>query len=291
MSSERSGIPARPIALFVALVLAFAHARAADDKASLSFAFATQAGSGIYDIEGRVVQIYRIPIEFTVRPLADDRIWGAAVRLPITFGFYDYKASDTLQGQFPDHVGTASLLPGVRFDVRAKPNWILSPYADLGAAKDFTGDQLVWVYDVGLKSVVSFPAGAWDGRAGQELLWAGAAQTAEPLTGWYGEADVGFEFRHELPWNLGKNRADIGLFAVYRHYFKHETSFETSSPIATFSAEPATIPGVNEQTELGLSFGTRPTLSWWKLSMPKLGLSYRFGDGISAVRLIFGEIF
>jgi hypothetical protein len=54
--------------------------------------------------------------------------------------------------------------------------------------------------------------------------------------------------------------------------------------IASFSAEPATIPGVNEQTEVGISFGTRPKLAWWKVSMPKLGLSYRFGDGISAVR-------
>jgi hypothetical protein len=281
----------RPIAIVAAIVLALGGARAADGDASLSFAFATQAGSGIYDIEGRVVQIYRVPIEFTVRPLEAERRWGAAVRLPITFGFYDYKASDTLQGEFPDHVGTASVLPGVRFDVRAKPSWILSPYLDVGAAKDFSGGSLVWVYDAGLQSVVSFPVGTWDGRAGQELLWAGAAQTADPLTGWYGETNVGFEFRRELAFNIGKSRGDIGLFAVYHRYFKHARSSQDASPIAAYSAEPATIPGVNEQTELGVSFGTRPKLAWWKVSMPKLGLSYRFGDGISAIRLVFGEIF
>jgi hypothetical protein len=291
MYPRRDRSPERAIAAAVALVAVFAGARAAEDPASLSFAFASQAGSGIYDIEGRFVQIYRIPIEFTVKPLIEERRWGAAVLLPITFGFYDYKASDALSGEFPTHVGTASLVPGVRFDVRAKPNWVLSPYVDLGAAKDFSGGSLVWVYDVGLKSVVSFPAGSWDGRAGQELLWAGAAQTSDPLTAWFGEADVGFEFRHELPWNLGKSRADVGIFAVYRRYFRHSESFESASPIATFSAEPATVPGVNEQTEVGFSFGTRPKLAWWKLSMPKLGLSYRFGDGIGAIRIIFGEIF
>ena len=281
----------RWVALLLALCVASAVARAAEDPAPLSFAFASQAGSGIYDIEGRVVQIYRIPVDFTVRPMNDERRWGAKVRMPVTFGFYDYKASDALEGQFPTHVGTASLVPGVCFDVRAKPNWVLSPYVDFGAAKDFSGGSLVWVYDAGLQSVVSFPAGTWDVRAGQELLWAGAAQAEDPLTGWYGEADVGFEFRHELPWNLGKSRADIGVFAVYHRYFKHSRSFESSSPIATYSAEPATIPGVDEQTEVGVSFGTRPKLAWWKLSMPKLGLSYRFGDGISAVRIVFGEIF
>src|SRR5512145_1047402 len=72
--------------LFVAL-LAAAAAHAADDK-PLSFAFAAQAGSGVYSIEGRVVQIYRIPIGFTIRTLQDDRVWGAEVTLPLTFGFY-----------------------------------------------------------------------------------------------------------------------------------------------------------------------------------------------------------
>ena len=48
---------------------------------------------------------------------------------------------------------------------------------------------------------------------------------------------------------------------------------------------------VDEQTEIGLSFGTRPKIAWWKVSLPNLGLSYRFGDGVSGVRLIFGASF
>ncbi len=272
------------IANVAALVLAFAAARAADD-ATLSFAFASQAGSGIYDIEGRVVQIYRVPVAFTVRSLREERRWGATVSLPITFGFYDYEASDALQGDFPTHVGTASLLPGIRFDVPARQNWILSPHVDIGAAKDFSGGSLVWVYDAGLRSVVSFPTGAWDGRAIQELLWAGAAQTGDSLSDWYAEAKVGLEFRRELAVNIGKSRGDIGVFVVYQRYFKNSQS------VAVRSAAPSTTPGVDEQTEIGASFGTRPKLAWWKLSMPKLGLSYRFGDGISTVRVVFGEIF
>ena len=271
----------------VALIAASAGAHAADDNASVSFAFASQAGSGIYDIEGRVVQVYRVPISFTVRPLEEGRRWGAAVRLPITFGFYDYDAGEALQGNFPTHVGTASLLAGVRLDVRLTASWVLSPYVDAGAAKDFSGDSLVWVYDVGLRSVVSFPAGTWDGRAGQELLWAGAADTNDPFTDWFAEAKVGLEFRRELPLSVGRSRVDIGLFGAYHRYFK---SSEPESVAVTFAA-PATTPGVNEQTELGVSFGTRPALAWWKLSMPKLGVSYLFGDGVSAVRVIFGESF
>ena len=112
-----------------------------------------------------------------------------------------------------------------------------------------------------------------------------AAASGVPLTDWYGEAKVGFEFRRELPVNVRKSRGDIGLFVVYERYFKEEAS------VAVTYAAPASVPGVDEQTEIGATFGTRPKLAWKKVGLPKLGLSYRFGDGISGVRLVFGEIF
>jgi hypothetical protein len=275
-------------AALAALAFTAAHA---DDEAPLSFAFAAQAGSGIYSIEGRVVQIYRIPIDVTIVPIEGDRIWGLNLSFPATLGFYDYEAQDVLQGDFPSNVGTASVLAGVRFPVRVKPNWMLYPHADAGAAKDFSGGSLVWTYDAGAKSVVSFPAGNWDGRVGQELLWAGAAQSGSPLTGWYGEANAGFEFRRALPWTSGRWQWDWGMFGVYRHYF-HES---TSSVVAYSSPAPRSASdhtgSVDEQTEIGFSFGTRPKMSWKVVSVPKLGLSYRFGDGVHGVRFVIGEIF
>jgi len=265
-------------------------ALAAEEK-SISFAFASQAGSGIYSIEGRVIQIYRIPIAFDIKPLEEETVWGVSMTLPLTFGFYDYEPADVLEGQLPTSIGTASLLPGVEFTVRAKKNWILSPHVDFGAAKDFSGDNLVWVYDTGIRSVVSYPVGSWDGRAGQELLWAGAAQTGNPLTDWYGEAKVGFEFRHVLPWSSGRSQWDLGGFVVYEHYFKDHGLDVTTYAAPAIATDTTPTKTVNEQTEIGFSFGTRPKLAWKKVSLPKLGLSYRFGDGIHGVRLIFGEIF
>ncbi len=279
-----------PIRIGIAiLLLTVSTAARGADESSLSFAFATQAGSGIYSVEGRVAQIYRIPVAFTVKALDDDEIWGAAITLPLTFGFYDYKAADVLEGELPTHIGTASLLPGVEFNVRAKKGWILSPHVDFGAAKDFSGDNLVWVYDVGVRSVVSFPVSTWDGRAGQELLWAGAAQTGNALTDWYAEATVGFEFRHELPGSSTRTRWDAGVFIVYDRFFKDNGS--VSVPVAVTFAAPSSTSIVDERTQIGVSFGTRPKLAWKQLSLPKLGLSYFFGDGIHGVRFVIGEIF
>ena len=281
MISERLGI--------VVLLLAASTAALVADDSSLSFAFASQAGSGIYSVEGRVAQIYRVPVAFTVKPLDDDRIWGADFTLPVTFGFYDYKAADVLDGEFPTHIGTASLLPGVEFNVRATKNWILTPHVDFGAAKDFSGDNLVWVYDVGVRSVVSFPVSTWDGRAGQELLWAGAAQTGNALTDWYAEATAGFEFRHELPGSSTRTRWDAGVFVVYDRFFRDDRSIPVAVTFAAPSSTSAST--IDEQTQIGVSFGTRPKLAWKQLSLPKLGMSYFFGDGIHGVRFVIGEIF
>jgi hypothetical protein len=272
-----------PMLLAVALA-----APAAAQEEPLSFAFASQAGSGIYGIEGRVVQIYRIPVSFSVIPLEEDRRWGLSMNFPMTFGFYDYEPKDALHGEFPNHVGTASLLSGVEFKVRATEKWTLSPYVDLGAAKDFSGGTAAWVYDIGILSVVSFPAGTWDARAGQKLVWAGAAQSGDALTDWYGEAMVGFEFRHVLPWSSARSVWDLGLFTTYQHYLRQKTD---STAVSFAAPAPTSTTGVDDQTEIGFSFGTRPKLAWWKVSLPNLGLSYRFGDGIHGVRLIFGDVF
>lgn len=282
----------RPLIALTAALVFFASA-AADDE-PLSFAFASQAGSGIYDIEGRVVQIYRIPISFGVKELGgEERDWGVSLSSPLTFGFYDFEPEDAFTGEFPTHVGTASLLPGVGFAVRAKRNWILSPRIDFGAAKDFSGGSLAWVYDLGLRSDVTFPVGSWDALAAQELLWAGAAQTGSALTGWYGQAMVGFELRHLLPWSSGRSQWDTGLFIAYRRFMKDDLSqsvaYAAVAPAPSSTSSPDS--WIDEQTEVGISFATRPKLAWWKLSLPNLGLSYRFGDGISGVRLIFGAAF
>ena len=45
------------------------------------------------------------------------------------------------------------------------------------------------------------------------------------------------------------------------------------------------------QYEVGVTFGTRPSIKLWKIPLPRLGLSYRFGEDLSAIRLIFGSPF
>jgi hypothetical protein len=45
---------------------------------------------------------------------------------------------------------------------------------------------------------------------------------------------------------------------------------------------------IRATNELGLSFGTTPSLTVWSIRLPRLGLGYRWGSGVRGIRLNFG---
>ena len=78
--------------LSMALLVRASSTRAQTDSgtASLNYAFATQLGSGIYRVNERTVQVYRLT--FTVQlHHPGDKGWWIRLRFPLTFGFYNFK--------------------------------------------------------------------------------------------------------------------------------------------------------------------------------------------------------
>jgi len=48
---------------------------------------------------------------------------------------------------------------------------------------------------------------------------------------------------------------------------------------------------VGVQWELGLTLGTRTPVDLWRFKVPRLGIGYCFGDGVSPVRVLIGSAF
>src|SRR5690349_1288385 len=91
----------------------------AEDEAvgqSLNYVFATDLGSGVYDFEGRTLQIYRFTYEKELRKVDEDTI-GVSFVLPWTFGFFDFHPLDVLTEGIPTRVDSFSLVPGFEFDI------------------------------------------------------------------------------------------------------------------------------------------------------------------------------
>src|SRR6516164_4054347 len=98
-----------------------------------SYAFANEFGSGIYDIGGRTIQIYQLPLSFQLRePTPGNSPPGLTFLAPITIGFFDYKAQDLLHLELPSSIATLSFEPGVQHEYRFGDAWRLYPYMKAG---------------------------------------------------------------------------------------------------------------------------------------------------------------
>jgi hypothetical protein len=248
----------------------------------LNFAFASQVGSGVYAVDGRTVQIYRIPVDMRLRSVSDDpRRWGLKLTLPVTLGFYDFAPRDVVTSGLPEEVGTLSLVPGVQLEVPVGSSWELAPFAEAGVAQDFESGTSTAVYALGLESEYTFAWSAVDGRLGNRLLWAGITGGGALVADDYGELETGLELTHALWFAVAGHPADAGLFAASYLYF---------NPLEGLGGEADRFE-MQDQWEIGITFGTRPPLAYKKLRAPRIGASYRFGDGISAARLVLGAAF
>ena len=78
---------------------------------SISYVFATDLGSGIYDLDGRTLQIYQFWYRKALREATPEK-FGARFELPVTFGFFDFKPIDVLSHGIPTRVDSFSVVPG-----------------------------------------------------------------------------------------------------------------------------------------------------------------------------------
>jgi hypothetical protein len=246
---------------------------------SLNYAFATQLGSGIYSVNGRTVQIYRITVSPQIR--SPEESWGLRIRLPLTFGFYDFKLEDVVEKGLPDRLGTLAFVPTAEFEFRLRREWWLLPSAGMGLGKDFSGGEFNFIYALGVRSLAIFSFERSDLRLGNRLVYTGYTSDSLDFVDDFGMFETGIDWRRPLGFELGGHVVDGSLFAANYLYF-------VSPQLFRLAPEP-----IEMRTEWELGFTLGFTEAWKVLGvrMPRLGLSYRFGSGAEAIRFIIGDAF
>ncbi len=271
-------IPLLALALSLAPALAPAHAADPDDPTTrINFAHAADLGLGTFSVEGRSVQIYRIPLSYTLRPVRDGR-WGVKLTFPVSFGLHDFKIGDIGEGDIIESLDTVSVVPGVEFQLPLRQHWMLKPYAELGGGQDLSSGGYALIYAAGLKSLATFPRGGFELGFGSALKLSGSRTTDGALIDNLASVEVGLDARHPLGFSIGQHRADFSVYATVRH-FLDELEFPG------FQGGPV---GVRNLYEVGVTFGSEPQLEIWGIPLSRLGVSYRFGDGLRAWRINFG---
>jgi len=244
----------------------------------MHYAFATYLGSGIYRVENTTVQVYRIPFEFGILK-DEDRRWGVRLQVPVTLGFYHFTIEDLVVTELPERVATISVVPSLRFPIRVDRHWTLTPFVDFGAATDLDEHKESWVFGGGIAAKALYPVADYELRPGFRALWAHRA--ADDLE--YGEdlvkLETGLDVRVPLWFSVRGRQADFGVF------FKNYSYFEE---LEFLRPELGPI-NLTTQWEFGVTLGTRTPLEFLGFKLPPVGMSYRFGDDVSAVRIVFGD--
>jgi hypothetical protein len=247
--------------------------------ASINYVFATDLGSGVYDLDGRVLQIYQLTYRKDLRESTDDQL-GVRFEVPVTLGFFDFDPVDVLDEGLPSRVDSFSVVPGLMLDHVMENDWHFMPYARAGfsvASSSVDG----WLYGLGLRLQRRREYGAWSSLIRSELAVAGVSYRDDSVPNdEFMRARQGFDFTRGLGWKAFGREAELGLYAI-----------------GDFILDPPTVPlaGARRreplQAEIGFTFATRARIKIWRFDAPRLGFGYRFAGDLSAWRFVIGEPF
>ncbi len=241
-----------------------------------NFAHASFLGAGFYSVGGRQIYIIRLDLNFTLRS-EDDHPWGLYLTFRPTFGFYDFKPRDVSDFDFPDSVGTLSVPPGIEFRLPVLDNWLLKPFVEAGPVWEFDSDTVTWIYGLGVESRAEFPAHESRFLLWNTLLWAGNWESDISSADDFVVFETTIEWRRLMGWTPGGHPTELGPLLRAEFYLD---ALGISPP----EGEPIEI---DHRYEVGLTWGLTERVLKWRMPIPRVGLTYRFGEGDSGYRLLF----
>ena len=250
------------------------------EQAVIDFGFATQLGSGVYTMSGRTLQVYKLPFGYEFDHAADARV-RARLTLPVTLGFLDFEPIDVVQTGLPRSLDSLSFVPGLTLEVMLSPRWRLEPFVEAGVAEDRATDADQRIHAAGLRSIYDLRNEATAWQLYDEILYTSVEQRSLDRTDDFTRLRLGVTARR--PFDI----AGYGRRADYLVYGYTDLFLDTpDSPLNGEEDE-----GGDAQFEFGVTFGTTEPLRLWRIPLPRIGLGYRFGDGLSVYRLVFGTPF
>lgn len=255
------------------------------DTGYANYGFASELGTGVYEINGSTIQVYGFTPGYRLRDAQPDGGRpGIRLIFPVTVGFFDFQLQDLAHLEVPRHIGALSLEPGVELDWWLHENWHVYPYLKGGASFASSEEANAYIWAIGARSDYRFSV--LDGPD----LWRADLTHAQvhypaPLADGTTQANDSFtrlrngvELRRSFGAAAGR-RFELGVYGVSDIYFD-----APHGPQSGISAKTL-------QFEGGLMFGANPMYQVWGIPLPRLGIGYRSAGVLSGWRLVLGDPF
>jgi hypothetical protein len=244
---------------------------------SINYVFATDLGSGVYDLGGRSLQIYRLTYEHDLRETRSDQT-GVRFVLPVTAGFFDFSPVDVISKGPPTRVDSFSVVPGIELDRELRDDWHLIPYARFGFSVASSSVDGV-LYGAGLRMERTADFHGWDSFLRGEMAYAGVAYRHDTRGDHFLRLRQGADFTRNIG-GLGKHRDfELGIYAIFDLIVDPPTA-----PVANARQVPI-------QAEFGVTLATRPRIKIWRFNAPRVGIGYRLAGELSSWRIVLGVPF
>ncbi len=245
--------------------------------ASINYVFATDLGSGVYDLDGRTLQIYQLSWRHDLRETTAEN-FGIRFELPVTFGFFDFKPVDVLSEGVPTRVDSFAVVPGLSLDYPLPRDWHLVPYARAGfsvASSSVDG----WLYGAGVRVEKRSDFHGWNSLVRSELAIAGVDYRDDAPNDEFVRLRQGFDLTRGIGWKIAGRETELGLYGIFDVVLDPPTA-----PLNGGQRQSI-------QAEFGFTLATRPRFVIWRWDAPRLGFGYRLAGELSAWRFVIGTPF
>lgn len=222
------------------------------------------------DVSTRSLQLYRLPIGFTLRDL-EQRRWGLRLTLPVSLGLYEARAATDLEDLL-ERLQAITVVPGVELQLRAGPHWVVRPFGEVGVGKTTAGTTET-LFAAGVRAAGRYHVLDTAVTLGGAVRYA-SDRSSRTWVEDYTTVELGIDLQAPLGFVVGPRRASGGLYGIARLF-----------PDLSFTGTPAEGLEVDRVYEVGLSFSTDPVLEVWGLRLPWIALGYRFGDLFNGLRV------
>jgi hypothetical protein len=264
---------------YLSVLLAGSVHAAADTAAvsTINHAFATELGTGVYDMGGQSIFVIRLAPEREIRA-ADGSRPGMRLVMPIAAGTFGFNPFEGINPEVPERIDSLSVMPGIEFDFPQGDGWLLTPWVRVGGSFS-EGESDGFLYGVGARMT-------WQGERG-----------GMDVTRLHEASLVNIDYRASITDDRFlrlRNAVDLRRTTVV--LTRSHRLLAGFYAIADIVPEPPDIPlEAGEQSmvqlELGVTFNAEPRPRIWKWQLPRLGFGYRVAGDFSGWRIVVGAPF
>ncbi len=236
----------------------------------------SEGGFGDYTVGDQQSRILSVPISIWIRRLEKGRKLGLRLRLTGVIGFTDFERPRDFDAR---SLRFGGIFPGIEFLIPLSPTSMLRPFADLGLGLTDGNIEELLLSTFGMRTEFVFPWRRWELGLEPRLQGGFSRATGTEADDGYVQITSRVDARYPLGFRIGGHTPDIGA------YFE-PGFFLDALGFTTVSGQELRI---DEQHEVGVTLGFREQApKIWFIRVPRLSVGYRFGDGLTGLRIRIG---